>query len=432
MRFLFLGLIIILLTLSCDSFVEGYEVSPTKPIDIQIENSLSSAEAFTVYVQSDILARLTSTIVQQVTFADRSNLVFGQYNILGEDLNDLWGENAYAGALKDLRNILEEAQRKSHPTYSGIAKVLIAFNLGLLTDVFGDIPYSEGLSDLNLNPKYDSQKEIYSEIFQLLDKAVNDLRKDDIISSSDNDFIYHGNKEQWLKFAIALKIRYLNHLSNLEEYNPNEILSLLKIGFQSNLDDAEIIFYDVRSQSNPWAQFLDQRQGYIQLDGYMFDLMRRNNDPRIDLYGEDGFYMKATSPITLITYTEIKFIESEVLYKEGRIDEAKNALFDAVNANMQKIGVTQTQIDDYKATLNLSLQTILEEKYVALYSHPEAWTDWRRTGYPILKPNTNSVLPEGELPRRLPYPESEERLNRNVPKLTFEESLLKKMWWDVN
>ena len=58
----------------------------------------------------------------------------------------------------------------------GMAQVLKVMNYGILTDVFGDIPYSEALQGLaNLQPKLDAQKDIYADLLATLDKAIANL-----------------------------------------------------------------------------------------------------------------------------------------------------------------------------------------------------------------------------------------------------------------
>ena len=56
------------------------------------------------------------------------------------------------------------------------------------------------------------------------------------------------------------------------------------------------------------------------------------------------------------------------------------------------------------------LETIMNEKYIALAQNPQIWNDWKRTGYPELTTANNL-----ELPRRFMYPDSEENTNENFP-----------------
>src|SRR5699024_3497380 len=97
----------------------------------------------------------------------------------------------------------------------GIAQILTAHNLATLTDLMGDVPWSEALQPgIVFTPTLDKQESIYAEINRLLDDALENLDKDsDFPSLGSQDFIYGGNIELWKKFANGLKARYLMRTS---------------------------------------------------------------------------------------------------------------------------------------------------------------------------------------------------------------------------
>jgi hypothetical protein len=68
----------------------------------------------------------------------------------------------------------------------------------------------------------------------------------------------------------------------------------------------------------------------------------------------------------------------------------------------------------------------MTQKYIAMFLDPEAFADWRRTGIPSLTPNTGS-----QIPRRLPYPETEVLYNQNCPKPSV-INIFTRVWWDLN
>ncbi|MEM9391667.1 MAG: SusD/RagB family nutrient-binding outer membrane lipoprotein, partial [Bacteroidota bacterium] len=79
------------------------------------------------------------------------------------------------------------------------------------------------------------------------------------------------------------------------------------------------------------------------------------------------------------------------------------------------------------------LEQIMTQKYIALYSHGlETWTDFRRTGFPALTPVTggnNAFNLNGEIPRRLPYPQTEIDLNNSNVPITSPD-FQDRFWWD--
>jgi hypothetical protein len=143
-------------------------------------------------------------------------------------------------------------------------------------------------------------------------------------------------------------------------------------------------------------------------------------------------YASAESPVYLISYAEIKFIEAEARYKLNPSDPlAVTACNEGIKASLQREGVygDGTWFESNKVTAaTISLGKIMVQKYLSSFLQIETWTDWRRTGYPVLAKATGAVL--AEIPRRLPYPDDERLYNgEHMPAgLT----LLSRVWWDVN
>ncbi len=68
----------------------------------------------------------------------------------------------------------------------------------------------------------------------------------------DDDFIYGGDVDQWMKFGNMLRARYLNHLSKTGAYDPAAILAAVEMGFEGIADDADVTYFE--EEFNPWAQ----------------------------------------------------------------------------------------------------------------------------------------------------------------------------------
>ncbi|MCC5946031.1 MAG: SusD/RagB family nutrient-binding outer membrane lipoprotein [Bernardetiaceae bacterium] len=424
-------------------FLEGYEDSPNVPQDVPMSSLLTQAEVMTYFVYGDDIARNISVVMQQMTGADRQFLALNRYVIGGTDFDPTWEFNAYSGALNDLRIIREKAEESNSPHYKGVAAVLTVMNLGILTDCFGDIPYSEAFQgNENLTPKYDTQEEIYNSMFALLDEAVSDLQAaESVLSPGADDLIYGGDLGLWLGLANSLRARYLNHLSKKGNYSAAAVLSAVNNGFSSRADEAIARFQSAAPQSNLWYQFtIVDRQGYIEQSGFMYDMMEAKNDPRIPFYrSEDLFEMpvfgQATSPMYLMSFAELKFIEAEASFRSGNTAGAASAFRAGIQASMEMAGVPADEVAVYLDAQGdlpagqAALQRIMEEKYVALFTQgAEVWTDWRRTGFPNLEPFPGNQL--GNIPRRLPYPQSEYLYNPNTPPLELPDNLLQPVWWD--
>jgi hypothetical protein len=120
-------------------------------------------------------------------------------------LDGAW-TNTYLRALNNAKVLVEKSREQGSPHYRGIAKVVQAYNLGLATSAWEDIPWSEAFVDGELTPAYDSQEQIYTTIDTLLDGAIRELRKppSEFNSPGSDDIIYGGSADQWIRLAYAL------------------------------------------------------------------------------------------------------------------------------------------------------------------------------------------------------------------------------------
>lgn len=434
----------ILFLSSCGKdWLEEYQPDPTRPLEVSVDVLLPSAQAFYGMTQGDVVPRLTGIFMQQMTGADRQSLAHNRYAQIGEsDFDVVWGDNGYAGGMKDLELMIRQAEENGFTNYAGCGKIMMAQYLGMFTDLWGDIPYTTAFAEIeNLNPTYDSQEQIYQTIFALLQEGISDCEDTgSLLSPAGDDFYYGGDMSLWVKYAWSLRARYENHLSERPEYDAAAVLSSLANGFASNAESCMQPYGESRTSSNPWYQFTaEDRTGYIEQRGFMYDdVMVPNSDPRVPFYrsesGTDSllaipYWGAVNAPLPIMTYFELKFIEAEATFYNG--GDARPALEAAIASNMDQLGVAGADRDAYIAALpaTTDLELIMTEKYVAMFTQYETWTDWRRTGFPAI-----DVFPDAnlnEIPRRLPYAESERLYNDNFINLTLPANFVQRLWWDV-
>ena len=438
----------LLLTSCSDAWLEEVKIDQNRPADVPMNVLLPSAQASYGMMQGDVLPRLTSIFMQQMTGNDRQSLAHNRYAQIGEgDFDYPWGL-AYSGGMYDLQLIMDKATEKEAYAYRGIAKIMTAMYLGVLTDHFGDIPYSQALQGAaGLKPAYDSQADIYAAIATLLQEGVADLATPSSLSPGSDDLIHGGDLSAWATTATALGARYLNHLSKTSVYNAANVIAACQAALQGNVGAG----WRLRSSTNqnPWYQFtVIDRDGYIIQTGTMFDMMVAANDPREVIYRGDSasgyfylpFYGAATAEVPIITEHEVLYILAEAQLASGDASAARASLEAAIQSNMDHVGVDAAASAAYIAALpaTTDLELIMNEKYVAMYTHVEAWTDWRRTGYPMISAPADANL--SAIPRRMPYPESEYLYNAaNVPMPLsatpdekFGASSTYRLWWDAN
>src|SRR5688572_17592387 len=177
--------------------------------------------------------------------------------------------------------------------YQGVAKILLAMDLHLVHNLWGDAPYSEAFTLETLTPKFDDAKTIFQTCLTLLDEGIALLNQPGSkitmpTGATSPDLIHRGNTAAWIRTANALKARLLNQLSKRPEYNPTAIFAALAAAYTLPTQDAAVTTFSVR---NPWAQAAVNQAGQT-LDGWLslhyVNQMRdtptfTNPDPRLAL-----------------------------------------------------------------------------------------------------------------------------------------------------
>jgi Starch-binding associating with outer membrane len=434
------------------SYLEDVNTDNNEPAEVNPEALLPAAQGSLFYSVGGDCSRYTSIFTQQVTGVARQFFSYNRYIMTEEEFNNYWN-NMYAGNMHDCNRIMNYASQYTdgrYNQYDAAARVLMAYALMNMTDMFGDVPYTEAFQDINnLKPAYDTQTDVYITIQGLLDEAIvkidgYDPDVDPDYFPGSNDFMFGGDMTKWKALANGLKARAYIHLTKLPSNSiaasTNAIAAINAGGLSDNSGDMQFIFGS--AYQSPWFQYIDQRDdiGYF---GSCLDLMQAKNDPRYGIYvdvngdyyyeGALGpFFMAEEAPVTLFSYEEQKFIEAEANFRLGNDVDAEAALVEAISSHMSKLGVSSDDAATYLAnnvdwaTNSDKLGLIMNEKYTALFLNPEAWTDWRRTGYPALTVN-DGVLPQ--IPRRFIYPTNERQYNPNDAN-QGSTLLQPTLWWD--
>ncbi len=420
---------------SCEKYFGDVNVDPNGVIDASPASILATIETRLVYTIGGDFTRYASVFTQHVDGFDRQFAGYQNYTFVPGDFGTPWA-NLYSGVLTDIKQLKTKADAGKLEAYGGIARALEAHSLMMIADFYGDAPYSSALSiEKTFQPTYDTQAQLYTTIFALLTEARTKLA---VASGGANvavksDLIYGGSRAKWTAYCNVLAARAYLHLGKLDAANYTKALAeIAKGGFTSSADEAAFTFVDAGDDA-PWYQYNTQR-GDIAAGKRYVKLMTDLADPRKEFYGAD---LDDAHPIftdvqrlAILSYTEQKFIEAECKLKAATPDAAgaKVAMLEGIKSSFAEAGVTDaTKYTAYvaQATVNPATTTINQvaiQKYIALYTSPEAYNDWRRTGIPALTPNLGTFVP-----RRFLYPQTELDLNTNTPKGT---KLSDRVGWD--
>lgn len=389
-------------------------------------------------------SRYTSLFMQEVTGAANQSKSYGNYVVGTGDVDQMW-TNLYGGTGGIMANdneLIKLAVANKQLHYQAIGKILMANALGLTTDMWGDVPYSDAFGGFNnVMPAYDKQQDIYTSIDKLLDDAITEIATPEVSANiaqpGSDDVIYNGDLTKWTAAAHALKAKFYLHLGKVDAANYTKAITeanaAITAGFSSNSANFAVPFVGASSTSqSPWFEFNDQRAD-IDFSGYIYDIMAAANDPRESsaAYGAgDGslgdLYGSPNSTINLLTYEQLLFIQSEAYFQTGDKNNAALTYNAAVTASLQRtVGNASYAATVAKTAANITLNDIMTQKYIASYLDPEVWTDYRRTGYPAITPNPTGN--GGAIPRSLLYPISEVINNKNTPANT---TLARRVYWD--
>ena len=476
------------MSISCTKDFEEINTDPNRPKEVNPGVVLGQMQ-YRIVSSSISAARDFTHELMQVD-APRSSTGGGEHRYVINPGAGVW--TSFYTYLADIDVIIKGAERLNEPNYEAIGLVYKCWAYSILTDLYGDVPYSEAMkaTEGNFQPKFDAQKEIYAQILKDLIRA-NDLFDENKALTYAGDGVYPSNVltggknvgiQRWKKFCNTLRLRLLLRIikRNAELNVSDQITEILANPtrfpvFTSNADEGIYKFPNVTPYFNPYytARQLDWRDGTYYTK-FFIDHLNAWNDPRRAVWaltvpvngqnvyqgiesgyptttsyvvGKNSSYTDAlkTSAITgiMITYAEEEFIKAELALKGfSTPSTAKVHYENGITASMAQWGVSlpagyleQTGVAyDESASADSRLQQIMLQKYYAyFFTDYQAWFEKRRTGYPVL-PRGSGIPAENQFPNRIPYPTYLQSLNpKNLAAATVAmggDNSVTKVWWD--
>lgn len=414
-----------------------------------------------------------------------------RYYVTAANGSSFW--NSMYSYMNDIYDIYNISDKLKENNYKAIALLYKCWAYSMLTDAFGDVPYSDAVkaSQGVLTPKFDAQKDIYTQILQDLSTA-NDLLDPTKALTYGGDQLYGANAlsgtsnpgiVKWKKFCNSMRLRLLLRLLRRDaELNVSAQITAILADpvkypvFTSTADDAIFKFTGINPYFNPYynARTLDWRQSDY-YTSFFLDTLNINNDPRRSVWsttvtvngapvyqgigsGYDAtvsYNVDANSSYSdgmktlpqlgiMMTYAEEEFIKAELALKGFSTGHTpRNHYENGIAASMTQWGVTLpanylTQpnvLYDETASEDTQLQQIMLQKYYALFFVDyQSWFEKRRTGYPIL-PRGAGIPATNPFPSRIPYPIYLQTLNAAnlaaaVQAIGGSDNSSVKVWWD--
>lgn len=474
---------------SCTDNFEDLNTDPNRPKDVTPGVLLGQMQ-YRIVNNSIQASRNFTHELMQVDAPRASTSGQGLHRYVVNPGQAVW--SAFYDRLTDVEDIYKISDRLKENNYKAIALVYKSWAYSILTDLYGDVPYSQAIkaSEGNFSPAFDKQKDIYVQILKDLETA-NTLFDDTKALTYGGDMIYNANSltggknlgiQKWKKFANSLRLRLLLRISKREgEINVgqqiNSILSNPTSNpvFTANADDAIFRYPGTFPYFNPYyqARTLDWRDGTY-FTKFFLNHMNGVNDPRRTVWaipvtvngqsvyqgiesgyptsleyivGRNSSYADAlrTSPLlgVMMTYSEVEFIKAELALKGFNTGKTPKSHYESgIMASISQWGASmpagfldQTGVAyNSSGTISQQLEQIILQKYYAyFFVDYQSWFEKRRTGYPVL-PRGTGIPAENQFPSRVPYPTYLQSLNpanlqAAVASIGGDNSNVK-VWWE--
>jgi hypothetical protein len=343
--------------------------------------------------------------------------------------------NMTSGVLKDLDVIRKKTADDENRAFYYIAEALSIYTWQILTDTWGDVPYSEALQGGEgiQTPHFESGEAIYIDLLRRVDElAATDLSASSISSADARyDFIFAGNLALWQQFVHSLKLKLMMRLSETSGYDNQAVLWFVEsndfltstsacISGSTWSDGEEGKRHPMREYQAGGASYLSMN--VIAAKNFV-DYLSVHLDPRLPNFfsvageGYKGaffgdFDSKIDSDgngtpddretysrvafagdmdIMIISDWEVNFYIAEVYARAGNADKAQEYYEQGVKASLAQHGISDSEIleeDGYAQWQGESLDAMLHQigmqKWVAYayYQHTEALLERNRTKFP--------------------------------------------------
>lgn len=474
---LFVVPMILLLSTGCKKFL-NVNADPNSSVDAQPTTLLPTVEASIGVALGDDYYPFGNIWAQYFTQSAVASQykVIDQYLQLNSDFNYAWNHLYQSALINDQLMINNCVGNNLDLQYLAIGYILKAYTVQLTTDAFGDIPLSEAVEGTaNKNPAYDKQANVYDSIFSLCEQGKALINDADPNNPGSADIIFQGDMDSWTAFANTLELRaYLRLTQVAPSVAQAGVAALYASGASFLSSNAQINYSSTGGNQNPFyikEVALGETINLVASQTVISQFVR-NNDARqfalfVPLAGADtitylaqGSFAQNTNevcstpsplvagnpqdpnsalaPVILISAAESNFLQAEAVSRGWGTGSA-SALFTAgINASFATDGIPDSAASyllnapdaQFPAANSAQLQAIITQKYYAMCGSQgfEAWTEWRRTGFPTFF--VPSAASGGRpFPQRFLYPQSELTGNLNYPGTVPETTLV---WWDVH
>lgn len=349
-------------------------------------------------------------------------------------------------------------------------------------------------------PVYDKQQDIYADLLKEVSQAVDSLDENADLPTGDVFYASDPATQisRWKKFGNTLLLRMAMRLTKVDPTTAKKYVAQVAGHTMESNDDNAIVQHEignVTQNRDSWS-ILEQDSADLKLCKTYIDTLKNNNDPRLPVMAEifatgstdpadqlglpPGFIvggsrpaydirkqpgypavlgmqgysrfndniLSYTAPNLILTYAESEFLLADAAKRWGVGGDAATHYRNGVLAAIKQLSVfdnstisdedAQAYLDAHPYKDATALNQINTQFWLCtVLNEYEAWSNWRRTGYPLLTPtNYPNNITGGTIPRRLEYPSGQRVSNKKsydeaVSRLQGGDKLTSRVWWDV-
>ena len=389
----------------------------------------------------------------------------------------------FKDAYENAKKLVTLPNQAYNYSYMAMARIMETWVSSLLTDTYGNVPYTEanrGRTDNIFQPKFDDQKSIYDSLFVRLEEANTLLALNNAIPAAltARDPLFAGDLAKWRRFGNSLYLRLLLRASDRPESNAiAKIQQMLQTSpatypiMTSNAESAIIRFTTTTPFVSAFNTYRDYDfNGENGLSEFFINTLNTWGDPRLTKWAStvasayvgipsgylpgnqqerQSYYLAAlkNEPLTgnILSYAEVQFMLAEAAvkgyanaanaktyYENGVTNAITNWALTVPAGHLTKPSILWVDAE----TTAQKMEKIITQKYFTFFfTDFQSWFEYRRTGYPNL-PIGPGAQNSGKIPTRLVYPVSVQSLNRANYQAAVAamgaDDMLTRVWWDIN
>ena len=485
---------------ACDSGFDEMNVNKTAAVAINPVFALNNAIINTTPPTGTVIYEMG--IVQQIVSPNSGVLTGANFNQDNRDNTQQTWQRYYRSVIRNTYDVITTTKDPARTNLVNMAKILQSYAFLVLTDSYGDIPYTEaakGYTNQVVYPKYDKQQVVYTGIIKDISDAVAAL---DAAKTRENaDVLFGGDVAKWKRFGNSLLLRIGLRLAKVDAAQAQSLVAKAVAGGVITTNADNVVIRHDANYLNSIGQLLNATEANnFYLAAPFVDHLKKTNDPRlrsiavryvgatsgtqqtaargvvdpavqigmpfgfdnssisgpVKALGLASFYdfsqadrtrlNKTTAPAYLLTASQTNLLVAEAITRGWVTGNAKDFYEAGVRAHMNQLGemdanssVATSAVDAYLAANPFNSATALEQINTQYWissflNGPEAFANFRRTGFPKLAPNPFSGKAiKGDFINRLTYPNSEISVNSVNVKAAIAnqgaDDLDTKVWW---